>query len=308
VADNEWGGVRSVDLIDFQGETRRKFTFEKRLCAYDKRAGSQLISTINEMENHLINNKDIPVVVDLSEVIEITACGATVLFSSISLCQLERDNSFIIKIIPPSDSLTQSLFRRSGLWEAIRPGTLRKLDKLWDAQSNFQSGNDPDKHLDPTLDILQESLNCKFPDKLKEAINEAYNNIVRHAYSEETSDTRWWQYSYINVEKNKLVFCIADRGIGIPLSFKNIQEGSATKLISHAMIKGNTSTLKPYRGKGSWTMQKPVVKDIKDKLIIVSDNGVYKYVDPQKDVELYELGSSFKGTLLAWEFDIGDHS
>ncbi|WP_462180197.1 hypothetical protein [Pseudoalteromonas gelatinilytica] len=306
--EDEWDGVRSFDSIEFQGETRRKFTFEKKLCAYDKNAGSQLISTINEMENHLIQNEGIPVVVDLSDVKKITACGATVLFSSISLCQLETSNSFIIKVIPPTDSYAQSLFRRSGLWDAIRPGTLRKLDKLWDVKSNFQSGNDPDRHLDPTLEILQENLNCKFPDKLKEAINEAYNNIVRHAYPKEGSDTRWWQYSYINRETNKLVFCIADRGIGIPLSFKNIEQGSATKLISHAMIKGNTSTLKPYRGKGSWTMQKPVVKDIKHKLIIVSENGVYKYVDPDKELELYSLGSSFKGTLLAWEFDIGNHS
>ncbi|MCG7565081.1 hypothetical protein MHM95_02060 [Pseudoalteromonas sp. CnMc7-15] len=303
----QWGRFRTFDRVEFQGEERRRFSMEKKLCAYDKEPASQLFSTINEIERHLIKDGGIPVVIDLSNVQKITASGATALFSCVSRCQLETNKSFIIKMVPPRDGKADKLFRRSGLWDAVRPGTLRKLDKLWDTKNNFQSGDDPDRHLDPTLHILQENLDRQFPDKLKEAINEAYNNIVRHAYKKEV-ESRWWQYSYINREKNKLVFCIADRGIGIPNSFKNIKGGTATELISHAMIKGNTSTGKYYRGKGSWTMQKPVVKDIKDKLIVVSDIGVYKYVDQQEEPDVYQLAAPFNGTLLAWEFDLGGDS
>ena len=297
--------IDAYKFREYQGETRKCYDFDGELCVYSKQSASEFHNLLNLIDIYIFGTKPYKkVLIDFTDTTRITAIGALALFTFITSVQLRTNDHSIIKIILPKDEYIQKLFRKSGLWEAIKPGTERKLDKLRFTQNPFQSGYDPDVHLEPIIEQLEASLKKKFPLKLKEAINESILNIVQHAYLKSETKTRWWHYAHISQDKTKLIFCIADRGMSIFKKFPDLQYLRQSIVIKYAMTKGNSSTGLHYRGKGSKNIKKPVEIDADDKLIIVSGNGVYKYFERDKEPEIYDLKSSFKGTILAWEFDL----
>ncbi|TCV22099.1 hypothetical protein EDB70_11411 [Vibrio crassostreae] len=287
-----------TEYVKHRGVDAISITAPEVLCVYDEKHRNDFLAMILTIDG--IAKSHSKVLIDLSYVKSMSAAGAVALFSVITSNQIvmNLDDLFVFKM--PSDSSTKRLIYRSGLWDAIRPGGKRKLEKLWDTNSRFRSGFDPDKHLEPMIDSLDMSI---VPKRLKEAINEAVLNIVQHAYAETGSVPRWWQYAAFNVDKTQFIFVICDRGLTIPRSLKNIY-GTDSSIIERGMTSGVSSTGLTWRGKGSDNIKKPVEKDDDDILIVLSRKGLYKYASRDESPKCVDLVTPFPGTLVAWCFDL----
>ncbi|AMJ87029.1 MULTISPECIES: hypothetical protein [Alteromonas] len=287
-----------AEIVDI--ELSRNFKFISK----DPVALHGVLITLSDI-SYCANVVKIPIHVDMSKVEHINAQAAILLFSHITSAQLVNRKSDFVKITLPSDLKTRKLVRNSGLWEAIRNGTDRKLDKNWLTVNNFQSGYDPDKHLESTLELIEQKWGS-LPRHLGSAINEAMLNIKQHAYSINPPDAikRWWQYIYI--KNNELHFLIFDKGLGIPDSFRLQRQQLKTPdedIIAYAMKRWVTSTNVNGRGNGSMNIKRPVSDIEKDTLLIYSHNGGYEYHTDGK-VRCFKLPVKLAGTLLAWKIGI----
>lgn len=277
--------------------------FPQKLCIYSPDHRDVCLWLFNELQKNASKKS---IILDFSKMVEITASGAVALFARVTSLQILTGNDALFTIIQPKEQRARKLFKQSGLYDALRPGGKRKLDKLWDSNIKFRSGFNQEKHLDPTLELIG-SL-TKTPHRLKEAINEAILNIHQHAYADAASARgaslikRWWQYCYLDRDNNRFVFVISDLGRTIPSSF-GVTSGTHANAIAYAMQKGVSSTGHPWRGKGSQDIKEPIHPKTEDKLIVVSGLGLYVY-NSNNEV-LTDLNIPYMGTLIAWSFDLG---
>ena len=193
-----------------------------------------------------------------------------------------------------------------GLWDVIKFGTDRKLDKNWSSGNYYQSGTNAEKHFEMTVNLIKEKYKDT-PRTLIDGINEAILNVTHHAYANypEGAIKRWWQFFH-RTNDNRFRFFIYDTGIGIAKSFRNIQNlGGESDMIVHAMTRGVSSTKLPGRGNGSENIKKPVVKLLNCKLLVISGKGLFKLFEHDKQ-ETANLENSIGGTLVGWEFKLED--
>jgi anti-sigma regulatory factor (Ser/Thr protein kinase) len=271
--------------------------------------GNTIEDVLNVMHsiNVSVNKYGTPLHLDMTYVNDINASAALLFFAHVTSAQLVSRNSDFVKITLPVNIEIKNKIRMSGLWDAVKSGVSRKLDRNWETDNNFQSGYDPDKHLDLTLALLERRWG-KIPNKLEIAINEAMLNITHHAYSSnpDNSIKRWWQYIFIR--ENILTFLIYDKGCGIPTSFKRMGKYNSLPdetIIEKAMTRYISSTGIQGRGNGSMNIKKPVAEVEKDKLVIFSEKGRYRYF---KDgvFDKFRLPKELSGTLVAWQIGINN--
>ncbi|KZZ41706.1 MAG: hypothetical protein MK185_04615 [Saccharospirillaceae bacterium] len=274
--------------------------FPNKLCIYSPEYREHCILNL-ELIRVLAGQREL-IWIDLSLVQEITASGALALFAQITSVKINEALKADIHIIGPKNVGAKRLFLRSGLTKAIEVNDKKQLEKLWKSDSKFQSGFNPDKHLEPTLEKIENTI--RLPYKLKEAIQEAVLNIKQHAYSEAPGVVpRWWHYAYTDHSNNRFVFAICDRGISIPGKLSALQLSDADA-IEEAMKQGVSSTGDPWRGKGSNDIKKPIQTAQTDKLLVLSRLGLYEYNLDAIPVKKTILKNQFNGTLIAWDFTI----
>lgn len=290
------------ETTNHSGSKRISIPIPKKLCVHDESCRDDCLEILEAIRVNSQREKNIHI--DLSRVDSISASGAVAFFSYVTSIQIMNGDDYFSFSLP-EDRKTKAQIRLSGLWEAIRSGGKRKLERLWNSPNRFQSGYNPDIHLDPTIKNIKEEIGL--PYRLKEAISETMLNIVQHAYGHlPGAITRWWQYASIDRTNNSFIFVICDRGCTIPYTFRGNKNDDAA-IIEHAMQKGISSTGLAWRGKGSDDIKKPVNPDINDKLVVVSRNGMYKYLSDSTPIEKHNLKQPFHGTLVAWSFDLRDH-
>jgi hypothetical protein len=285
-------------FMKIKGTNKLVSKFPSKLCVHDPDVRVQFLTCLNYIKANLHYQNGL--VIDLTKTTSMSTSGAVALFSQITSAQILSHKDDFFTFLLPEDQTFKNLIRYSGLWDAIKAGGKRKLDKLWDTQCRFQSGYDPDKHLELTFKMLESEITI--PHRLKEAINEAVLNIVQHAYSATPGSVRrWWQYSALIKEKKSFVFVICDKGNSIPFSMNKMQAKDDADAIRQAMTYGISSTGKPWRGKGSSNLKKPVELDYNDQLIVLSRKGIYKYTSKDLPIESLTLEIPFHGTLIAWK-------
>jgi hypothetical protein len=289
-------------MDDFTADGRKIITIAPYFSVADRKARADFLFALNEIDTCAKKNRKTQV--DMTSVKQLKAEPALLLFAYITAAQVDSGHSDIVKVILPKDRDVKALIRASGLWDVIKVGTSRKLDRNWQTNNHFQSGYDPNKHLELTLLALEKEYGT-IPNKLGVAINEAVLNIVQHAYQSGVL-TRWWQYIYIS--DNKLNFFIYDRGRGIPSHFR--RNGQYTNLsdqaiIAKAMERGITSTRVPGRGNGSENIKKPVKQLDKDYMRIISEWGSYTYSE-DSDIQLSQMPVYLEGTLISWQIKVSN--
>lgn len=291
-------------IFNFTNDGRKIIPLPENFSVFDKNSTELTLSVLTAIDISA-NQYNQKMLIDMSKLKFFDAHSVVLLFAHITSAQLVSRTHDFIKIDLPDDDEAKKLIRNSGLWDVIKYGTKRKLDKNWETKNNFQSGYDAEKHLECTLVSLEEKYG-KLPNKLGVAINEAILNISQHAYrvNPPGSIKRWWQYIYI--KDNKLNFFIYDKGIGIPSSFtskKRFSNRSDSEIIKEAMEKGVTSTGIRGRGNGSVNIRKPVALSEFDKLLIISERGMYRFLT-KDDIEISTLSIKLPGTLLSWQIEV----
>lgn len=284
-----------------------------KLCIYDP---SHRIPTLNFLDlfTKIAIREKQNIEVDLSNLSDITASAALLLFAETTATQLITNNADSIRFKLPKDKGLKKQFRDTSLFSALKPGLERKLDNLWKTNSNFQSGTNPEKCIEPTIRLLENTSREKVPKKLNTAISEAMLNVTHHAYrafrnTPSAIDNRWWQYCFI--KDGRLAFLIYDRGSGIAQGVryaKNTPAVDDCDLIAAAMSKGFSRFNIQGRGQGSEDMKKPAQYHKEDYLAIMSNKGRYLFSSKEKEPLVQNLAYSFRGTLAEWSFAINNHS
>lgn len=282
----------------------------REICLYNHHA-SETSKFLNLIEYEVFYNNRY-ILIDFSLTEKLTAAAALSLATTITLCQNCTSKYFafknqVIDFIFPETDRKNNLFISTGLWEIIKPGGIKKLERVWkDKENPFKTGSNPAEQYAELLNWLQYK-GIKLPRKLSSAIQEAYLNVRQHAYPE-TRDWhsflvgRWWQYAFIREDTKKLVFLLLDRGVGIPYhvngmkyAFKSDQQKIAT-----AMTRGWSSTNLPGRGRGSGDIQEPVSLSVDNNtLLIMSGKGRYLFKQNHV-IELDGLDVNMQGTLIEW--------
>ncbi|WP_286220129.1 hypothetical protein [Marinobacter apostichopi] len=278
----------------------------KQLCIYDGIYSISFIQFTAELASRTILKGE-RVKVDLSEVSRITAAACVMLFAETTRAQLVTGDPGIIDFKLPDDSNIRRTFIHSGLWGAVRPGSVGKLESLWRSKSPFASGTEPRKHLESTLETLSVLSPVTLPPRFDSAISEAMLNVYHHAYEGVSSSgaesgigRRWWQY--MNVRPHKASFIICDLGQGIPRTcrlsgWNHFHDG---ELIKGAMREGfSTRMSKGGRGMGCLDLQRPVASSTVEQLAIFSNQGIYWFKEGG-NIELDHRDASLPGTILEW--------
>ncbi|MCS6153651.1 ATP-binding protein [Shewanella baltica] len=247
---------------------------------------------------------------DFSLVTKITAAASVLIFAEITRAQLATNQSDVITFSLPKSLEQAKLFKASGLYKAIMPGTSRKLIKLFDDNHSYQSGVDPNKFLVSTLlNLHNNGLELTTPEAklISKGIQEAMLNVIHHAYFENQDQrlgigSRWWQLVHCDPREKRVTFIIYDKGASIPSTIRpsssvNLSDADA---IEYAYTKGVTRLVGTTRGKGSEDIKDAAKVKDKSTLIVMSGRGMY-FIDNGSGNGLKSpLPHNINGTLIEW--------
>ncbi|MCD9569493.1 hypothetical protein [Pseudomonas protegens] len=289
----------------------------ERICLYARDDYSETLRFFDEFDRAvLVDNQYVEL--DFSETVHVTAAAALVLFAKVTRCQcclpsgVFRFPSEVITVRLPTDKAMRDLFVNTGLWAALRPGGIKKLERLWGDWANpFKTGNDASSELPDIIQHLMQQFD-PMPLKIVSALQESYLNIAHHAYELFKSkgdvmhpfmEGRWWQYARRNEKTKKINIVIYDMGNGIPAS---ISDGNQMirdcDSIKYAMMSGVTRLNIQGRGMGFNNIKRPIeVNADAEYLVVYSARGQVIYRQGDVVTELNH-GRHVGGTLIEWVF------
>lgn len=286
----------------------------------------KMLSDINRTYDE--SNRNITVIIDLSEIKTITAAAALLLFATINSLQISaiNPNKFMFKFPKLKDNITgYNCIMRSGLSKSLLASTHHKREELINNNNPFQTAIDPESHRISTYNMLtKEALLSS--DKLyilMTAISEAMLNVNNHAYknidpqkTQEIHPTlknfvksvggeRWWQCAWHNPIKKSWVFIICDLGLGITTTYNSITKNnflsiSPASCLSEAFTQGKSRFINSGRGNGSQDIINAVKCGCKETLLVYSGGAKYSFSSETGETRCVNLGSHFKGTLIEW--------
>ena len=304
-----------IDVV--AGETRKIIEAPEKMCFYAPKWRSLFFNFIMRLHDLAIRNNSL-VTIDLRGLKEMSSGAALLLFAYTSIAQIVNGRNAVNYLYPKNEEL-RKIFVDTGLRQALAPGGLDKLERLWKGDSMFQYGANASRCIELTVAMLERRYG-RLPEHLVTAISEALLNVGRHAYVKESVAhkglfKRWWQYCYKT--DDRLHFLIFDSGIGIP---GNLQahlrpdkrpvfwgDSLADKqLIAYAMERGVSTIGSPGRGQGSEDIKKPSASSMGDYLLIMSGSGMYRQLGDDK-TELSDLpsGTVVRGTFIEWSLHCG---
>ena len=265
----------------------------------------------------LIYKESLNVHLDFSVLQYMGEAASVILFAEITRAQLITKNKNIVLLTLPVNTALRSRFNKTDLNKAISPGGFRKISSLFDDNNHYQSGTDPNKFNASTLlGVISQGVDFSKPESklFSRGVSEAMLNVIHHAYPEgevhneydmySEVGNRWWQYSYYDVAKKKLVFIIYDKGIGIPCSIGCIapQDMNDGEKIEFVMRKGITRFIEDSkRGTGYGDILKLAEISDKSRLLVYSDEGIY-YLDRAKNISKCGINKfRVNGTLIEWQ-------
>lgn len=291
------------------------------LCVYDAKFREKTLKFLNQIDTRvIIEHKS--VLIDLQEVIYASAAASLLFFAIVNRAQLlVRDNQ-VIRFIFPKKNLNVSGHRfivSTGLSKALLANSFEKLEELITEGRYFQSGVNPNKHLQSTTLMLDKNAEFTFEQfwLLSMGIGEAMLNVSHHAYetvgdidfTEQVSamgGRRWWQCAWFNKDEDEAVFIICDLGLGIAKSYTSLQRyGEApdeTSSVKEALSCGRSRFVGSGRGNGSEDIKRPVGEGCtqKETLLVLSGNSQYYYTSANAEPMCYRLNEHIPGTLVEW--------
>ncbi|WP_165742810.1 hypothetical protein [Pseudoalteromonas sp. Z9A6] len=259
--------------------------------------------------HHLIFRFSLKLHINFEHLEGMSAAAAVMLFAEISSTQLITDEPDIITFSQPKNKNAKKIFSEFDFYKAIKPGSLKKINRLKKENCFFQSGTEPVEHAKSAIEALKKSglTVIKTEARIFQAsILEAMSNVRHHSYLPETPEhnKRWWQFAYFDKKHSSLHFVVYDRGIGIPTTMSSISPSfyNEGEKIEHALILDVSSKVdEPGRGKGSREILRTYNKNDNSSLLIYSGKGIY-YKDKEDDIEIVDEGQyTIKGTIIEWQ-------
>lgn len=290
----------------------------KRLCIYSDSDRKATTSYLNLVGN-TINRARGEVIVDLSHVEYASAAASVRLFAVINRAYFLTGHTNLIRFKWPKKDDNPSGHRyivNTGLSVALLANTSSKMKKLTDEKRYFQTAIEPFEHWKKTLEMLDEKAILTIEQFLlvSSALSEAMLNVSYHAYEdlkfnkdvEKMRGKRWWQSSWYDDERNKVVFIICDLGLGIHDSFTSASPlftgyDNVTS-VSTALTGGQSRYVNAGRGNGSEDIKRPIGTGCADSesLLVFTGNVIYRYNSGNAVPKCEWISDYIPGTLIEW--------
>lgn len=277
---------------------------------------------------------------DFSETDEITAAAVTMLYSALEVALNESVEP--VSFIRPGFERVNTGLRRANIYKLLSRSEI--FYSLTKAESIPVVSSVCD---DYTYEVCEHIKYRYFQEGLTEeeiaekdfnlgnAINETVENVLVHAYPDESEDDKKWWLS-CEVIKDTIFLAIYDAGVGIPNTVHErkwfsgallesrpeiYKELDAIKdkmsllsklrnyihdvdLIYISMLDDYSGTLDQKRGQGSKSIKRLVSDTDNGKLWVFSGKGLYKFINDIDKPELIRLPSSITGTLIQWNIKL----
>lgn len=280
-------------------------TAPSKVCLYDPESCAPTIRFLESIYDAAAR-RERRIIVDLSDVIHITAAAAVVLFANVTAAQIVTKYPPIATVLYPAQKEARRLMVECGLRAALQQGGEKKLDRLWKMPNRYLSGCEPDADRLRIIERIEHEIGVPLSDDVTRAIGEAVLNVAHHAYYgiEELDPTtaklgrRWWQW--YQPSQDRFGFVIYDRGVGIPRSFMHKALGKTDQyLVESAMTAGQSRHHGEGRGFGSEDLKLPVQCQSSTNLLVLSGEARYAYT-PGGVQRAHNLGIKLSGTLFEW--------
>lgn len=303
---------------------RKPLSFDGLFCIYKNR--SAVFKFLDDLSKAVLIQR-VYVELDFSGCSGMSAAAGLLLFAEVTRCQnvsLLEYPYRAVEFIWPDDKDLLRLLKNSGFWKAVQPGGEKKLQGLgMNDDIQFCTGNDPAEDLQAMESLLCGKLGLsRLPQNIGRAINEAFLNIVYHAYVDADLHPfmyrRWWLYCYINYDSiervsGSVVFLIYDKGVGIPQTVRQYlsKDGSVSDRVASLLFSDSVLVLRAFeegfscsgashRGLGTEDLKMPLIND-GDSLLVLSGKGIVEFDRADCSGRPDDQEHSVGGTLLEWE-------
>lgn len=300
---------------------REQVKAPEALCIYSNDARGPFLRFLDELQKRTVFFGE-KVTVDLSRVTFASAAASLLMFAVINRAQLLMGDANTIKFVFPKKKDNAQGHRwivGTGLSKALLAGSLDRISSLTANGQYFQSSCEPSAHLISTVEYLDKEakLNIEQFFLLSTAIGEAMLNVFHHAYEhskftvqlEKLGGSRWWQCSWFDPSKDRVVFIICDLGVGIGESyrsgnFKNIDVLSVEQnWVEAALSYGGTRfSTSSERGNGSEDIKRPIGSGCAEheSLRIYTGRTKYSYTSSSGVPECEGIAEHLPGTVVEW--------
>lgn len=277
----------------------------------------QILNIINELKTADTSEK--PVLLDFRPVTDLDAASTSYFVHSLNKLSTTR-----LVGRAPKNKMIHSMLTKLGINKRLKIKdnfcVKTKVNKWYIARgatSDLVGG----------YDVIENALLDKFGDEnedfyiINEAISEAINNVVDHAYEKNDAHQEW--LIFLGIDNEKCCVVISDLGQTIPVSvprnmtdqgkavleqlfnfefndWGKIDDANRIQLASH--FRKSATELK-HRGKGFANMME-VCKQVPDsELYVYSRNGLWRMKRGQKDYKK-TYKSPINGTIIYWDIPL----
>lgn len=280
-------------------------------------ASSETIQFLQSIRAELLEGRTHNVLIDISNLENISPASAVVLLAEITRCTLYANGQKRVHGNYPKTDRAKQVLTDIGFFKAFQvKAPAYVLGEESRVYVKTLSGNKSDgRYTRPVLSLFEKvcGLGIVPSKRLYAALIECMDNVRGHAYPE-MPGTRadllgeWWLCAFADPVNDQLALVFYDLGDGIPTTIKNKRSVrlraylgfSDTKILRRAITVGLSSKDSTRRGTGLPSLKEFVDFAPGGFLRVLSGTGDVRYVGATKRIESRDLALPLTGSLIVW--------
>ena len=293
---------------------------------FSEQCGSALLF-LSSIRNEIIKGRTHNVLIDLSELEEISPACAVVLLAEMTRCtQYVRRIKKIRGNFPKTDRAKQVLtdigFFRSF---QVKPPKFESSKETRVFIKTIAGNRSDGRYAKPFLQLFEQV--CQFDaiasKRLYGALIECMDNVKGHAYPLNVGSRpdligEWWMCGFADPVNRQLALVFYDQGDGIPATIKTKRSirlrsylnFDDSRILKKAITQGLSSKDDDRRGTGLPSLREFVDYAPGGFLRVISGLGDVRYIGSSKKIESLQLSEELAGSLIVWtireRFDDGE--
>lgn len=272
---------------------------------------------LHNIREEVINGKTHNVLIDLTDLEEISPAVAVVLLAEMTRCtQYARRAKRLSGNFPKTDRAKQVLtdigfFRSFYIKAPVFSSTQQSRVYVKTIAGNRSDG----RYMKPVLNLFEQV--CQFQPvaskRLYGALIECMDNVKGHAYPENIGDRpdligEWWMCAFADPVNRQLALVFYDQGEGITttikrkrsIRFRRYLNFDDSRILKQAITIGLSSKEDIRRGTGLPSLKEFVDYAPGGFLRVISGSGDVRYVGSTKRIETRRLTETLAGSLIVW--------
>lgn len=294
----------------------------KNIFLYEAGIRGQLLSSLKKIQK--ISNPQKPILLDFKKVKKLDAVS-----TNYFVHMLHKHSDLPMTGRVSNSNIVRSMFTKLNVHKTLGlPEYYCKHQKV----NKWLMARGTSSDLTSEYDVIEKALLEKFGENedfyvINEAIGEAVNNVIDHAYNQNDIHREW--LIFLAIENNECNVVISDLGKTIPVSlpetvkdsieagiqniftvvqnfsvdeWKNIDDA---KRIQLASLYRRTETKDKHRGKGFDNMMEVCKQVPEAQLYVYSRKGLWMMKHGKED-KMQSFKTSTKGTIIYWSIPISE--